>query len=577
MSRRKDPVPRVATASAVIIASMLAGTGAASAVGGGGTDPGPDYTPPTITLTYPGSTWMDWYDADVPVKIDVADNVGGVGLRDFNWTISGAGSGTGSSTGTPATVTLGGQGRIQLDVEAFDYDGNRSTKEISVKVDHTPPEISWIPPWPNDTVVKKGTAGNFAYSCLDIDTGVMTCVAPIASGGSLPTDTVGPHAITVHAVNQLGEASDRTFTYTVANGPLAVVKAPAITGSVKVGSVLTVGGDQYDPAPDSVHYQWRRDGSDIAQAVGPHYTLRPEDRGTRLSVVATAHKAEWTDATLVSAPTGVVTIGDIVVTGVPTISGTPRLGSTLTTTQPTATPASATATYQWVRGFEVVGEGTSYTLGPDDVGSTILMRVVYQADGYMTRAAESDPTGPVTGALEVTAAPRIVGTTRVGQTLEARPAAFSPTPETVTYAWLRDGTPIPGATGSGYRLTGADVGHRVVVRVSAGLAGWESATTESVPSATVGRAVATGRATARVTHRTVRITVRLAAPGVAPTGKVTVRRGSTAVKGSWVVRKGIARIVLQRQPKGRYRYAIAYSGDAGVAGLRLRTARIVVR
>jgi uncharacterized protein YjdB len=49
----------------------------------------------------------------------------------------------------------------------------------------------------------------------------------------------------------------------------------------------------------------------------------------------------------------------------------------------------------------------------------------------------------------------------------AVPEAFSPTPASYTYQWLRDGDAIADATGKLYLSSPADVGHRVSVRVTA--------------------------------------------------------------------------------------------------------------
>ncbi|MFJ9314522.1 Ig-like domain-containing protein [Pimelobacter simplex] len=71
-----------------------------------------------------------------------------------------------------------------------------------------------------------------------------------------------------------------------------------------------------------------------------------------------------------------------------------------------------------------------------------------------------------------------------------------------------------------------------------------------------------------------RLRVALTAPGVVPTGRVVVRRGGTAVRGTWTLRDGVAEIVLRKQPRGRQRYAVRYAGDAGVAPLPLAVVRV---
>jgi len=61
--------------------------------------------------------------------------------------------------------------------------------------------------------------------------------------------------------------------------------------------------------------------------------------------------------------------------------------------------------------------------------------------------------------------PTVAGTATVGQTLTGTNGTFTGMGTiTVTRAWLRDGTPIPGATGATYVLVSADAGKRIRFR-----------------------------------------------------------------------------------------------------------------
>lgn len=64
-------------------------------------------------------------------------------------------------------------------------------------------------------------------------------------------------------------------------------------------------------------------------------------------------------------------------------------------------------------------------------------------------------------------APSVSGTLTVGSTLTADPGTWTPTPDSFTYQWLRDGVVIPGATQSTYVTTTADGAHLVAVAVTA--------------------------------------------------------------------------------------------------------------
>jgi uncharacterized protein (DUF2141 family) len=72
-----------------------------------------------------------------------------------------------------------------------------------------------------------------------------------------------------------------------------------------------------------------------------------------------------------------------------------------------------------------------------------------------------------------TAAPTLTGTPKLGQTLTCSTGTWANNPTAYTYAWLREGTPIAGQTGSTYVVQSADVGHSISCQVTAGNAGGE--------------------------------------------------------------------------------------------------------
>lgn len=99
------------------------------------------------------------------------------------------------------------------------------------------------------------------------------------------------------------------------------------------------------------------------------------------------------------------------------------------------------------------------------------------------------------GAVQVQAAaavgqPSLTGTASVGQTLTCSAAnTFSGEGLSYSYAWLRDGTAIPGQTGTTYSLQAADVGTSVTCSVTAaGIAGppVSASASVSVPATAVG-------------------------------------------------------------------------------------------
>jgi len=83
------------------------------------------------------------------------------------------------------------------------------------------------------------------------------------------------------------------------------------------------------------------------------------------------------------------------------------------------------------------------------------------------------------------ARPTIGGTARVGGTLAATGGTWLPRVDSYAYQWLRDGVPVPGATGGTYLLGPADLGRRMTFRVTAGASGLATGVADSAPTAPI--------------------------------------------------------------------------------------------
>jgi hypothetical protein len=184
-------------------------------------------------------------------------------------------------------------------------------------------------------------------------------------------------------------------------------------------------------------------------------------------------------------------------TTLPTITGTPRVGETLTAQNGTWTNNPTAYGYQWQR-CNASGGGCvnvpgaverTYLLGTSDRGRTMRVRVTAaNADGAAN--ARSAPTGVVAAstAPQNTARPTVEGPAQVGETLAAEEGSWTNAPTSFTYQWQRCDldavacAAVPGATGKTYGVRTADIGFRLRVTVTArNAAGAGAATSEPSP------------------------------------------------------------------------------------------------
>ena len=107
---------------------------------------------------------------------------------------------------------------------------------------------------------------------------------------------------------------------------------------------------------------------------------------------------------------------------------------------------------------------------------------------------------PVPETLVNTDRPHVVGSSAYGKRLTGRVGSWTPRADGYGYRWLRDGTPIAGATGRHYRVRTADVGAKLRLEVTARRAGFAPVT--AVSAAVTGKHVRGVRKTVTYTVTT---------------------------------------------------------------------------
>lgn len=172
----------------------------------------------------------------------------------------------------------------------------------------------------------------------------------------------------------------------------------------------------------------------------------------------------------------------------PTISGTTKLGSTLTAKAGAWQPSPVTFKYQWKRdGKNISGaSATTYKLAQADVGKKLSVAVTGSKPGYKTATKISASTAEIsanalTGPFTV---PKLSGKTVHGQTLKATPGTWQ-FGVSMSYQWKRDGKTISKATGLSYKLGEADIGKKISFTATASKSGFASVSKTSAATATI--------------------------------------------------------------------------------------------
>ncbi|CAI9391983.1 hypothetical protein [Microbacterium sp. T2.11-28] len=245
---------------------------------------------------------------------------------------------------------------------------------------------------------------------------------------------------------------------------------PVVSGTAVVGSTLTTTTGAW-PAGLTLRYQWLANGARITDATSSTYKVTSAVLGKSITVNVWAQLAESHQEFKESAPTLKVPR-----TSVPTISGTAKVGATLTA-KPGAWSTSTTFLYQWyANGVKISGATkATYTIPSSLMGKSLTVKVAGKKSGYTTVSLASKATLKVPR----TAVPTISGTVKTGAKVTAKPGTWS-TGTTFTYQWYASGRAIRGATKSTYvipsslrgryltvKVTGKKSGYTTVARLSA--------------------------------------------------------------------------------------------------------------
>lgn len=245
----------------------------------------------------------------------------------------------------------------------------------------------------------------------------------------------------------------------------------------------------------------------------------------------------------------------------PTLTGAVKVGATLTASPGRWSMPWLEHSFQWLRDGKVIAgaTGASYRLRATEAGSQVAVRVTARSSvsGRSASVTSHAVTVPVLAAPQVTKPVRVTGTVRLGHKVKASPVRWDVSGTRTTYQWLRSGKAIKGATSSSYRLTRADVGKKISVRVTGTALGHRTATATS--RATKVKKAKT-KVTAKLNRARSKVTVRIKAKGLEkPRGTVKVKVGTKTVRATLKAKhRGKVTVRVPRLAKGRYKVSASF-------------------
>lgn len=338
------------------------------------------------------------------VKLTVTDgkfNVGGVWLDHFQWHRNG--QPIKGATGRSYTLTSADAGkRMYVKMMAF-AEGYRQvetwggeTTEVSggTMSAKSKPSISGTASAGSSVAVTKGSWSfaptSYSYQWYRSGKAIKGATKPTYK---LTTTDVGRKFTAKVTAKRYGykTGSATTAARTVSSAAIKSVGNPKISGTIRRGSTVRATKGAWNITPTSYSYQWYRGGKAIKGATKPKYKLTSADIGRKITAKVTVKRHGFkTGSSTTAARTAAGTAFKSV--GRPKISGTKKVGYTLTAKPGIASPQATSYSYQWYRDGKAIKGATkkTYKLRSADEGSDMAVKVTAKRTHY-SRTSRTSP------------------------------------------------------------------------------------------------------------------------------------------------------------------------------------------
>ncbi|NLI20805.1 MAG: SH3 domain-containing protein [Clostridiales bacterium] len=407
------------------------------------------------TLTPTGATVSyEWYVGGVLVGTGSTYTVASADLyQTVRLKVTGAGLYTGSAEVTAANL-------VQATGTVSGVEITNSTNASTTGVDYpnvgdtlvatpTPATATATYRWTysDDTTTVLSTASQMVVTSGMVGRTLMITITGSGNYSGTATDTTGT---VVSKTNITGLTLSTSTPKYDPDASSNLLTATVLAGSTDVSASCT--------------FSWYRGATLVATATTANYTLTDADRGSLLTVTATASSASSYSGTLSRTTTSTVKqkLTGVEISGSSSsTAGHVVVGDTLTPSLDggTTTANTVIATYTWT--LNGASSSTlSYAVPAGDVaGDTLTLSVVGKGD-YYTDAALTDTA--TVDAREITAVTFSSASPVAGDTLTA---SIVPSTASATYTWLGNGTSY---SGSSITVNAADIGHTITLTVTPG-------------------------------------------------------------------------------------------------------------